>query len=463
MGTMLSSEESDAGWSTGGDDDSSTEGNLEDLELVNDTSDNGVRRRQNHKSDDSVPLDLERPKSKKRHKRLAEIFGSAKTLLVLVVLTAILLYYYSSNQNNTFVSDPSLPIRERTKLRTERKSKHKPNNEPGMFANMVQKAADITGIHTSVEDLPRGCERPEWQNLNFQNCNNIHEIDLLSIMTDHNPKTGFIASGLWRGVYAVNNGDELLAMKIMRTKHEVDDRNFDRHRRDALVMERLTSSPYVVDGYGFCGNTVLTEYLTTPLDSLIYSKTYTSEKGGQEPIPAKMRILWAHDVARGVQALHEIDKGPIVHADVQAKQFLISPETGVVKVNDFNRCRFAGQKTGTSIPCKFKIPSAPGKARSPEEYAYKDLDEKLDMYSVGNILYSILTREKHWDSFSTNEAKKKIKQGFIPPIPVNFDAPLKVQQWLVELNKRAYALSPKERISAKELGDELEKLLDTLR
>ena len=181
MGTMLSSDESDAGWSSGAD-ESSTEGNSEMELLTNGASESGVRRRQNRKSDNSAPLHLERPKSKKRHKRLAEIFGSAKTLLVLTVLTVSLWYYFNSNPN-THISDPSLTIRERTKLRTEKNSRYRPKNEPGMLSNMMQTAAEVTGLRTSVEDLPRGCERPEWQELNFQNCNNIHEIDLLSIMT----------------------------------------------------------------------------------------------------------------------------------------------------------------------------------------------------------------------------------------------------------------------------------------
>ena len=32
------------------------------------------------------------------------------------------------------------------------------------------------------------------------------------------------------------------------------------HRRDAVAMERLTSSPHVVDVYAFCGQSVLTEF-----------------------------------------------------------------------------------------------------------------------------------------------------------------------------------------------------------
>ena len=55
------------------------------------------------------------------------------------------------------------------------------------------------------------------------------------------------------------NGDRV-AMKTMRFMHEYTDRNFDRHRKDALVMERLSSSPNVVDLFSNCGSTTLTEF-----------------------------------------------------------------------------------------------------------------------------------------------------------------------------------------------------------
>jgi hypothetical protein len=42
----------------------------------------------------------------------------------------------------------------------------------------------------------------------------------------------------------------------MKGEHDWDHRNLERHRRDALTMERLTSSPYIISIYGHCGNTV---------------------------------------------------------------------------------------------------------------------------------------------------------------------------------------------------------------
>jgi hypothetical protein len=46
---------------------------------------------------------------------------------------------------------------------------------------------------------------------------------------------------------------------------------------------------------------------------------------------AQGRLQLFLDVARGLQAMHDIKGGPIVHADLQAKQFLINAN-GVVKI-----------------------------------------------------------------------------------------------------------------------------------
>jgi len=368
-------------------------------------------------------------------------------------------------------SNPALPIRERTKVRTEAAA--------GQQKQEKQKPAlsDLKRKKKSGEDLDPGCERPDWQEYNFPNCNDVHEIDLASVLAfssknDDDNNLGYVASGLWRSVWAVNPRavmSQPIVMKIMEMEHDVNTRNFDRHRRDAIVMERLTSSPYVVDGYGFCGNTVMTEFLDLPLDKVVMEdetdRLESSTKGESvtTPITSRMRIQWAIDVAKGMQALHEIEGGPIVHADVQAKQFLVSPATGIVKVNDFNRCRFMARNTEDGSPCPFHIPSAPGKMRAPEEYKYSKLDEKLDMYSVANVLYSILTQEKAWDDYSSSETKSMVKKGTLPTIEVaDKTMPKAVREALVELNHRAYALDPKKRISASELASELEKLLEQL-
>ena len=121
----------------------------------------------------------------------------------------------------------------------------------------------------NVERLPPGCRPTQWQTLSFPNCNEIHEFDLrealglrkrTKVVTGQNKTVdgfGYIGEGMWRTVWKVQaRGQVAVVLKTTKGEHEVDTRNLERHRRDALTMERLTSSPYIVSIYGYCGNTV---------------------------------------------------------------------------------------------------------------------------------------------------------------------------------------------------------------
>ncbi len=206
---------------------------------------------------------------------------------------------------------------------------------------------------TNKEILADGCKRPEWQTFSFPNCNELHHFDLREEFglrrrnrvqhddeySNNSTETfGYVGSGLWRHVWKLRGYENMpLVIKMMKGEHDVDRRNLDRHRRDALSMERLTWSPNIVSIYGYCGNTVLTEYIPRGLDALVYHdgdvKQNDTVATRQTPLG---RLRLALSVARGVAAIHTLAGGPIIHADIQTKQFLVDSQ-GIVKLNDFNR------------------------------------------------------------------------------------------------------------------------------
>jgi hypothetical protein len=134
-------------------------------------------------------------------------------------------------------------------------------------------------------------------------------------------------------------------------------------------MERLTSSPYIVSIYAYCGNSVLTEFVGADLEEIILKVSQSSNDNALFPTRAtpEGRLRLALDVARGISAIHSVQGIPIIHADIQTKQFLVDGH-GRVKLNDFNRCRFIPHRNTTGEPCEVRIPTAPGATRSPEEY-----------------------------------------------------------------------------------------------
>lgn len=96
----------------------------------------------------------------------------------------------------------------------------------------------------------------------------------------------------------------------LRFIHNFEDAHFEHDRVDAVAMERLTSSPHVVDVFGFCGHSVLTEYADGPrLGEL-------ADKSKRKPL-ARLKI--ARDIAHGLADVHGIDgdgNATFVHLDV---------------------------------------------------------------------------------------------------------------------------------------------------
>mmetsp|Transcript_21388 Transcript_21388/g.34763 ORF Transcript_21388/g.34763 Transcript_21388/m.34763 type:complete len:192 (-) Transcript_21388:170-745(-) len=176
---------------------------------------------------------------------------------------------------------------------------------------------------------------------------------------------------------------------------------------------------------------------------------------------------------------------PVVHADLQSKQYLVDAGTGQIYLNDFNRCRFVTKKdpvdNGTSATdnheignnnngsatnaaleqCPLYIPTAPGASRSPEEYHLAPLSEKLDVYSAGNILYGIITGLRPWNSERGNHIKTAIKKGERPKVDDAIRNAKGTVDWeLTRMLDRVYEKDPQKRASAREVVGELERLLE---
>jgi hypothetical protein len=121
--------------------------------------------------------------------------------------------------------------------------------------------------------------RYAWQKTSFPTCNVIHEFDGAAPWTApsraRHDKMGssvigrhklyrMIGYGFWRDVWIVHGPSATIAetaiFKTMRYIHDYTPRNYDRMRRDAVAMERLSASPFIVDLYAYCGTSSFSEY-----------------------------------------------------------------------------------------------------------------------------------------------------------------------------------------------------------
>ena len=130
-----------------------------------------------------------------------------------------------------------------------------------------------------LEDRDLTCHQTNWAKRYYPACNSIHEIGLVQDYdTKRANKPGYdqafdsfyINHGHYRDVWVIHQPvpeDVKTVLKMSRWKHAYEPRTYWNTLADAMVMERLTASPRIVDIYGHCGTAVWVEVCT----SCVYS------------------------------------------------------------------------------------------------------------------------------------------------------------------------------------------------
>ena len=103
------------------------------------------------------------------------------------------------------------------------------------------------------------------------NCNTVHEIHLMGELLEQkmaNNKPILLGVGAFRVAWLVQDDDSSNSQQapavVLRTLQAHRDPGrlqvHARNRQDALLMELLTSSRWILDAYAFCGTSTITEY-----------------------------------------------------------------------------------------------------------------------------------------------------------------------------------------------------------
>jgi len=247
-------------------------------------------------------------------------------------------------------------------------------------------------------------------------------------------------AGFWRDVYEKELPDYgYVVIKVLKKKHE-ETRNLIRSYRETIVMEALANNPWVVHELGHClpPKDDVFSYASVAIKQYSNLRDFlTSSKYRKLTLEILLNISW--QLAKGVQAIHNLPYGPYVHADLQPRQFLINPE-GKILINDLNRGKFLTYNSLTGEPCDYCGSTSKGRWRAPEEYARTPLNEKLDIFTLGNMIWSVFSDgDQPFQDFSKPDVYDRVMRGERPKL--NKHMPPEIQR----LIKRTWEHKPKNR------------------
>ena len=248
-----------------------------------------------------------------------------------------------------------------------------------------------------------------------------------------------LGSGGMANVYLAEDQElgRRVAIKILNDRHANDDQFVERFRREAKNAAGL-SHPNIVSIYDR-GEAEGTYYIAM---EFLDGRSLKELIVGRGPAPVNVAIDYTRKILDALRFAH---RNGIVHRDIKPHNVIVDAE-GRVKVTDFGIAR-AGASQMTEVG------SIIGTAQylSPEQAKGAPVDQTSDLYSVGIVLYELLTGKVPFSGDSPVEiAMKHISAVPEPPSAHRPDVPEDLD--LIVL--RALGKTPEERYPSAEAMDE---------
>ena len=239
--------------------------------------------------------------------------------------------------------------------------------------------------------------------------------------------------------------NRFVAVKILRTDSDMTEDFIKRFKVEAQAAGSL-SHPNIVSIYDV-GNEGDLNYIV-----MEYVEGYTLK----EVVAQSGKLTWratvkiASQICSGLEHAH---KNHIIHRDIKSQNILVNEEL-VSKVTDFGIARASTNSTitmtGNTIGSVHYF--------SPEQAKGQHTDEKSDIYSLGIVMYEMITGRLPFDADTpVSVALKQIQEIPIAPIQYDREMPVAVNDIII----KALQKEPRLRYqSATEMLKDLQAVLE---
>lgn len=237
-----------------------------------------------------------------------------------------------------------------------------------------------------------------------------------------------------------NIDDKTVAIKILKDEFLGNDEFIRRFKNESKAIAVL-SHPNIVKVYDVSfGDRI--QYIVMEYIDGITLKEYI---GQQKVVPWKEAVHFTVQILQALEHAHE--KG-IVHRDVKPQNIMLLQD-GTIKVTDFGIARFSNKETRTMTD------KAIGSVHyiAPEQARGSVTDGKADIYSVGVMLYEMLTGKLPFEADSAvSVAIMQLQNDPKPLHEINSSIP----GGLEEITLKAMRKEPKQRYNS--AGEMLEAI-----
>lgn len=237
--------------------------------------------------------------------------------------------------------------------------------------------------------------------------------------------------------------NRLVAVKILKSELAEDEDYVARFKREATSAARM-SHPNIVNVYDVGRsnniNFIVMEYIN--------GKTLKQVIKDSGRLSFKKNIDIAIKISRALDCAH---KNNIIHRDIKPDNILLT-EDNIVKVADFGIAKVADSRTVTNSS------KVLGTVHyfSPEQAKGSFVDVRTDIYSLGILMYEMVTGRVPYDAESSiSIAMMHIQQPVIPPIEISEDIPKNINGVILKAME-------KEPINRYQTAKEMEEVLTAI-
>ncbi|MFI1171530.1 serine/threonine-protein kinase [Streptomyces melanogenes] len=180
-----------------------------------------------------------------------------------------------------------------------------------------------------------------------------------------------------------------------------------------------------------------------------------AEYVGSDPLLLEQTVRWSGQIAEGLAAAH---REGVVHRDIKPANILITHDSSEVRIIDFGLARFAD---ATESHTDMGTPLY----RSPERCRFESGDERSDLYSLGCVMYEMVTG---WPPFgdrrSDAAALAKAHQHQLPVRPGQQvpDVPEALDDLVMSLLAKNPADRPRNARAVVRAVQEVERVLEAV-